>query len=72
MTDFAGLTKDACPAACTANGCILISAPWCGHPCKGGIPARFKDDPAIQKTFAEACELLAVPNPHTNPNRLTP
>jgi hypothetical protein len=72
MTSFAGLTRESCPASCKAETCAISGKPWCSHPCKGGIPAALRNDPAVQKTFAEACKALAVPNPHTNPARLTP
>jgi hypothetical protein len=34
------------------------------HPCKGGMPPNFKNDPAIQVNYAQACELLGVANKH--------
>ena len=63
MTNLAGLTKVDCAAACNANGCVIAAGkPYCFHPCKTGVPFNFKDDPAIQKIYADACAALGVPN----------
>jgi hypothetical protein len=72
MSKFAGMTKEACPAACNAEGCVITGKGFCAHPTKGGIPASFKNDPAIQEAFAAACKALGVPNVHLTPHRLTP
>jgi hypothetical protein len=48
---------------CTAEGCVVANGqPFCCHPCKGGVPAKFKGDLEIQKIYAEACTVLGVPN----------
>jgi hypothetical protein len=74
-TNFAGMSKSDCPDACNAIACVIGGKPYCFHPCKGGIPSSFRQDPAmlpVQEIFADACKTLGVKNPHTMPNRLTP
>jgi hypothetical protein len=34
MSEFAGMTTDKCPRACTAERCIISSVAVCKHPCK--------------------------------------
>jgi hypothetical protein len=41
---------------------IAGGKPFCMHPCKGGIPEGFKNDPAIQETYTEACTALGIAN----------
>jgi hypothetical protein len=61
MTKFAGLTKENCATACSEKGCVLaVDRPFCFHPCKGGLPKAFKDDPKAQALQAEAREVLGV------------
>jgi hypothetical protein len=63
MSKLAGLTKVDCAAGCNADGCVIADGkPFCMHPCKGGVPFKFKNDPAIQKIYTEACTALGVPN----------
>jgi hypothetical protein len=63
MSNLAGLTKVDCAAGCKADGCVIAGGkPHCMHPCKGGVPFNFKDDPAIQKIYADACSAIGVPN----------
>ncbi len=63
MNHLAGLTKVDCPIGCNADGCVIgAGKPHCMHPCKGGVPFNFKNDPAIQKIYTEACTVLGVPN----------
>jgi hypothetical protein len=61
MSKLAGITKVDCPVACSVDGCVVAAGkPYCMHPCKGGVPYNFKNDPAIQKTYADACSALGV------------
>jgi hypothetical protein len=63
MSKLAGITKVDCPVGCNVNGCVVAAGhPFCMHPCKGGVPYNFKNDPAIQKTYSDACAALGVPN----------
>jgi hypothetical protein len=63
MSKLAGLTKVDCAAGCNEAGCVIADGkPYCMHPCKGGVPQKFKDDPAIQQVYADACSALGVPN----------
>jgi hypothetical protein len=63
MSKLAGLTKVDCAAGCSTDGCVIAAGkPLCFHPCKGGVQAKFKDDPSIQKIYAEACTVLGVSN----------
>jgi hypothetical protein len=63
MNNLAGISKVDCPAACTVDSCVIAAGrPFCFHPCGSGVPFNFKNDPAIQKIYAEACTVLGVPN----------
>ncbi len=63
MSKLAGLTKNDCAIGCSATGCVIADGrQHCMHPCKGGVPFTFKDDPAIQKLYADACMALGVQN----------
>ena len=58
-TDESRLRRLAAPP----TGCVIADGkPHCMHPCKGGVPFNFKNDPAIQKIYADACSALGVPN----------
>ena len=72
MTDVAGISRENCAAGCNADGCVISGKNYCTHPLKGGLPFDFKDDPEIQKRYAEACAALGVNNIQTMPERLTP
>ena len=63
MSKLTGLTKVDCAASCSATGCVIADGrPQCMHPCKGGVPFTLKNDPAIQRLYADACSALSVPN----------
>jgi hypothetical protein len=65
MNKLSGLTKVDCAIGCTPTGCVIADGkPHCMHPCKGGVPFNFKNDPAIQKIYADACSALGVQNKH--------
>jgi hypothetical protein len=63
MTNFTGMTRTTCAAACNVDGCVVAAGkPLCMHPCMSGVPHKFKADPEIQTIYAEACVVLGVPN----------
>lgn len=63
MSKLSGFSRVDCPIGCSINGCVIADGkPFCMHPCKGGVPFNFKNDPEIQKLYAEACSALGVPN----------
>jgi hypothetical protein len=65
MNKLAGLTRADCAVGCTASGCVIADGrPHCMHPCKSGVPSTFKDDPTIQKLYADACGALGIQNKH--------
>jgi hypothetical protein len=73
MSDLAGIRKDSCPAACNVNHCVIAAGrPFCFHPCGSGVPFNFKNDPAIQKIYAEACTMLGVKNLHEITEGISP
>jgi hypothetical protein len=64
-TDLAGISKTACPTACNIERCVISAGrPLCFHPCGSGVPFNFKNDPEIQKIYADACKILDVRNKH--------
>jgi hypothetical protein len=65
MSKLTGLSKTDCAAGCSVNGCVIADGhPHCMHPLKGGVPFNFKNDPAIQKLYTDACSALGVKNKH--------
>ncbi len=58
---FAGITKFDCASACNVNGCVIAAGrPHCLHPLKGAMPEHFRNDPAIQQLYHEACTALGI------------
>jgi hypothetical protein len=65
MSKLSGLTRVDCAIGCSEKGGLIgAGQPHCMHPCKGGVPPNFKNDPAVQVNYAQACELLGVANKH--------
>jgi hypothetical protein len=63
MSKLAGLTRVDCGAGCTESGCVIADGrPRCVHPLKAGVPFDLKNDPSIQKLYADACTALGIPN----------
>ena len=61
MKKFPGLSREDCPAACKANGCVLAAGrPFCFHPCKGAVPKAFANDPEAQELQAAARAVLGI------------
>ncbi|PDT57105.1 hypothetical protein CO678_35085 [Bradyrhizobium diazoefficiens] len=61
MKKFPGLTREECASACSEKGCVLaVGRPFCFHPCKGGVPKAFKDDPEAQAIQADARAALGI------------
>jgi hypothetical protein len=60
---LAGITRNSCPTGCSIDHCLLAAGrPFCFHPCGSGVPFNLKNDPAIQKLYADACAALGVKN----------
>jgi hypothetical protein len=63
MNKLDGLTKVDCAIGCDAKSCVIAAGrAHCMHPCKGGVPYNFKNDPVIHKIYADACTALGVKN----------
>jgi hypothetical protein len=60
MTDFTGMTRLACAAACKADSYIITQRPFCAHPCQGGLQRALQTDPGAVARFAEACKVVGV------------
>lgn len=58
--DWTGISKISCPVSCVAEACVISGKPRCCHPCMGGVPEAYKDDPVINDRYAEACSALGV------------
>jgi len=57
-TPYAGLTSNACAAACDAKGCAISLKPYCAHPTKGGLhPSQMSDPAALARADAARAEL---------------
>jgi hypothetical protein len=60
MTEFTGMTRLACPAACKADRCVITETACCAHPCMGGLQAALRSDPGAVTRFTEACKHVGI------------
>lgn len=63
---YPGLTRTLCAAACGEKGCVISQKPYCAHPCKGGLQASEKNDPAALRRMQMARDQIDV---RVDPNR---
>jgi hypothetical protein len=59
-SELSGISRLACPSACTAARCAITHIGVCGHPAKTGLQTALKNDPAIMARFDEARRLLGL------------
>lgn len=71
MTKFTGMTRSSCPAACTAQRCIISDVGHCSHPLSGGLQFALKNEGSLAR-YAEACKAIGVRDVNTMPERLAP
>jgi hypothetical protein len=57
-TDFTGMTKSACPKACSKDRCAISFRPVCVHPCGSGLQQALQSDPDTVERYMDACKLL--------------
>jgi hypothetical protein len=58
-TDIAGMTKNDCAKACSAERCVISGRGVCMHPMKSSMGA-VETDPAAAAAYASACQLLGI------------
>jgi hypothetical protein len=56
-TDFTGMTIDKCPAACTAERCVISTVGICKHPAKSGDEGC---GPVTMANRRAACNFLGI------------
>ena len=61
MRDLPGMTRIACPAACTADKCVITEVGCCAHPCMSGLQEGVPNPKSLMR-FGEACKFLGVIN----------
>lgn len=47
--EFAGISVANCPAACTAERCIISGVNVCAHPAKGGLHASMQNSDTVRR-----------------------
>lgn len=50
--DFEGITPADCPAACTADRCVISGRGICSHPFKGGLQAMLQNPDSLRRLSA--------------------
>jgi hypothetical protein len=59
---FEGLTRTACAAACSADGCVISGKGYCAHPYKGGLHPRDMQSKTALASIGDARDYLSRAN----------